>query len=98
VNTATPIDVASGQDVGSTATPSTAAVTTTSANDLVAAIFVNYDTATWTAGSGMTKRLDSDGSEVQDLAQVNAGSTGTRTATASVNGPTTAQIVALKPR
>jgi len=91
-----PIDVASGRDAGTTSTPVTDSVTTTGPSELVVALFVNFNSGSWTAGSGMTQRYNFDSNEAQDALQASAGSTGARTATNSTSGPTTAQIVVLR--
>ena len=96
VNQASPIDVSSGRDAGTTKTPTTDAVTTSGSNELVVALLVNFESGSWTAGSGMTRRYNFDSNEAQDLLQAAPGSTGTKTATNSVNGPTTADIVVLR--
>jgi len=96
VNQASPIDVSSGRYAGVTASPSTNAVTTTGANEMVVALFINFNSGSWTAGSGMTRRYDFDSNEAQDALQASAGGTGTRAATNSTSGPTTAQIVVLR--
>jgi Bacterial Ig domain len=96
VNQTSPIDVSAGRDAGTTAAPATPSVTTTAANDLVVAVFVNFDSGTWTAGSGMTKRYDFDSNEAQDALQATPGATGTKTATNTTSGPTTAEIVAIR--
>lgn len=96
VNAGSPIDASIGVSALSTATPTTASVTTSAANDMLVAFFVNYNFATWTPGSGMTSRYDFDGCTGQDTVQLAAGSTGTKTATASAFGPITAQMVALR--
>jgi hypothetical protein len=88
--------VSGGRDAGTTAAPTTPAVTTSGPNELVVALFVNFNSGTWTAGSGMSKRYDFDSNEAQDALQATPGATGTRTATDSVSGPTTADIVVLK--
>ncbi|HYW24871.1 MAG TPA: hypothetical protein VE953_11955, partial [Terriglobales bacterium] len=72
------------------------AVTTSGSNEMVVALFVNFDSGSWTAGSGMTRRYNFDSNEAQDVLQAGAGSTGTKTATISVIGPTTADIVVLR--
>jgi len=95
VNQASPIDVSSGRNAGTTGTPVTDAVTASGANEMVVALFVNFDSGSWTAGSGMTRRYNFDSNEAQDALQAAAGTTGTRTATHS-SGPTTAQIVVLR--
>jgi hypothetical protein len=96
VNTASPVDVSSGSYVGVTTAGSTNAVTTTAANDLVVALFIDYNSATWTAGAGTTKRYDFDGNTAEDAVQASPGSTGSKTATASASGALSAQIVALR--
>ncbi|TMC10751.1 MAG: hypothetical protein E6J41_07635, partial [Chloroflexi bacterium] len=96
VNQANPIDVSAGRDAGTTTTPTTPAVTTTAANDMVVALFVNFESGSWTAGSGMTRRYNFDSNEAQDALQATPGSTGTKTATNSSSGPMTAEIVALR--
>src|SRR5262249_49565341 len=96
VNQASPIDLSSGRYAGVTASPSTSAVTTTGSNEMVVALFINFNSGTWTAGSGMTQRYNFDSNEAQDAPQASAGSTGTKTATNSTSGPTTAQVVVLR--
>jgi hypothetical protein len=96
VNQTSPIDVSSGRDAGTTAAPITPVVTTTGANEMVVAMFVNWDSGSWTAGSGMTRRYNFDSNEAQDALQATAGSTGAKTATNTSSGPTTAEIVALR--
>ncbi|HSR22529.1 MAG TPA: fibronectin type III domain-containing protein, partial [Candidatus Eisenbacteria bacterium] len=96
VSQASPIDVSSGRYAGSTATPVTDSVTTSGPSELVVALFVNFASGSWTAGSGMTRRYDFDSNEAQDALQAAAGTTGSRTATSSTSGPTTAQIVVLR--
>jgi hypothetical protein len=96
VNQSSPIDVSSGRDAGTTTTPTTPAVTTSGPNELVVALFVNFQSGSWTAGSGMTRRYNFDSNEAQDALQAAAGTTGTRTATNSTSGATTAEIVALR--
>jgi hypothetical protein len=96
VNQASPIDVSSGRNAGTTRTPVTDAVTTSGPNELVVALFVNFESGSWTAGSGMTRRYNFDSNEAQDVLQAAAGSTGTKTATNSTSGPTTADIIVLR--
>jgi hypothetical protein len=96
VDQSNPIDVVSGRDAGVTAQPITDAVTTTAANDLVVAAFINYNYGSFSAGSGMTRRVNFDSLTVQDAPQAAAGSTGTKTATNTVSGRSTAQIVTLR--
>jgi hypothetical protein len=96
VNTTTPIDSFNGRDAGIVSSASTNSITTTQANDLVVALFINFQSATWTAGPGTTQRYDFDGNTAEDVVQASAGSTGAKSATASVAGPVSAQIVALK--
>jgi Bacterial Ig domain/Purple acid Phosphatase, N-terminal domain len=97
VNTTSPIDTIAGRDAGTTAAPTTPAISTTQANDLVLAGFIDYNTVSFTAGSGMTQRYNFDSNTIQDAAQAVAGSTGSKTATSSGSGPTGAIILALKP-
>ena len=49
-----------------------------------------------TAREWMTRRYNFDSNEAQDALQATPGSTGTKTATNTVNGPTTADIVVIK--
>jgi hypothetical protein len=97
VNTASPIDAIAARDAGTTSAPTTPAISTGQANDMVMAGFVNYNTISFTAGSGMTQRYNFDSNTAQDAVQAAAGTTGTRTATSSAPGPTAALILALKP-
>ncbi|HEY6203807.1 MAG TPA: Ig-like domain-containing protein [Candidatus Limnocylindria bacterium] len=96
VSTVSPIDIARGSDAGTTQTPTTDSVTTSGANALVVALFINDNVGSWTAGSGMTERVDFDGMLAQDVLQSTAGATGVKTATNSVSGPNAAQIVVLR--
>src|SRR5262249_56380171 len=75
VNQASPIDVSSGRYAGVTASPSTDAVTTTGTNEMVVALFINFNSGTWTAGSGMTQRYNFDSNEAQDALQAGAART-----------------------
>ena len=96
VNASAPIDVSAGRDAGTTSQPQTSGITTTSANDLVVAMFVNYNFGTWTAGPGMTGRYDFDSNLAEDGLAAAAGPVAPRTATNTTAGPTTAQVVALR--
>ena len=96
VNQTNPIDVSAARDAGTTKTPVTPSVTASGANELVVALFVNFDSGSWTAGSSMTKRYDFDSNEAQDALQAASGATGTKTATNTSSGPTTADIVAIR--
>jgi hypothetical protein len=96
VSQSNPIDVSAGRDAGTTTAPTTPSVTTSGANELVVALFVNFDSGSWTAGSGMTRRYNFDSNEAQDALQAAAGPTGTKTATNSSSGPMTAEIVAIR--
>ncbi len=96
VNTAAPIDAASGSYMGITNTPLTDSLGTTSANDLLVALFINFAYGGWTVGSGMIQRYDFDSNSAQDAVQANPGPTGRKAAVTSTVGPTTAQIVALR--
>ena len=96
VNQASPIDVSSGRYAGVVTSASTNAVTTTGPNEMVVALFIDYNAGSWTAGSGMTQRYDFDSNDAQDVLQASAGSTGAKSATNSTSGPVTAQIVALR--
>src|SRR5262249_27104505 len=95
VNQSRPIDVSAAADGGTTRTPLTPSVTTSGPNEPVVALFVNYQSGSWTAGSGMTRRYNFDSNEAQDALQAAPGATGTKTATSTVNGPTTADIVVI---
>ncbi len=96
VSRTAPIDVSSGRDAGITSAPVTDSVVTTAPGDLVVALFSNYNFGSWTAGSGMTQRYSFDSNTSQDALQAAAGATGTKTASSSVSGPTSAHIVALR--
>jgi hypothetical protein len=96
VNQTNPFDVFSGRDAGTTRTPTTDSVTTTGANELVVALFVNFNSGTYSPGSGMTERYDFDSNEAEDVVQAAAGPTGAKTTTNSSSGPMTADIVVLR--
>jgi hypothetical protein len=96
VNQASPIDVSAGRDAGTTTAPTTPSVTTTGPNELVVALYVNFESGSWTPGSGMTERYDFDSNEATDVVQASAGATGAKTSTNSSSGPTTAEIVVLR--
>jgi hypothetical protein len=96
VNQTSPIDVSASRNAGTTSAPTTPAVTTSGANEMVVALFVNFESGSWTAGSGMTRRYNFDSNEAQDALQATAGTTGTKTATSTVSGPMTADIVVLR--
>lgn len=98
VQAASPIDVIAGRDAGTTSTPVTSSITTTGANEMVVAVFINFAGGTWTAGSGMTTRFNFDGNTAQDALQATTGATGTKTATTSASGGIAAILLALRPR
>ena len=98
VNPNAPVDVAAGRDAGSTSSPSTPAVTTASPNEMLVALFIDWDYGTWTAGSGMTKRYDFDSLTAQDWVAAAAGPVPSKTTRSTASGPTTAQVVALRGR
>ena len=96
VNGAAPIDVSAAQAAGTTSTPATPQITTAYANDLMVAVFVDYNFGTWTAGSGMTQRFDFDSVTAQDALLPSSGPVGPKTATSTTTGPTAALVVALR--
>jgi len=97
VNPTSPIDAIAGRDAGTTAAPTTPAITTGRPNDMVVAAFIDYNTISFTAGSGMTQRYNFDSNTAQDGVQAAAGTTGTKTATSTGSGATAAMILAIKP-
>jgi N,N-dimethylformamidase beta subunit-like, C-terminal/Bacterial Ig domain/Purple acid Phosphatase, N-terminal domain len=98
VNSSNPIDAYSGRYGGTVSTATTDSVTTSQSNELVIALFINYNYSTFTAGTAMTKRYDFDGNSAEDAPQAAAGSTGARSMTASASGPMTAQIITVRGR
>jgi hypothetical protein len=96
VNASNPIDAFNGRFAGSVTSASTNAVTTGEANERVVALFINFNPASWAAGAAMTLRYDFDANGAEDAVQTAAGSTGTKSMTASASGPVTAQIVTLR--
>jgi hypothetical protein len=98
VSTTSPIDASSGRDAGSTSSPTTPAVTTSFTNEMLVALFIDWDYGTWTAGSGMTKRYDFDSLTAEDVVAGPAGAVPPKTATNTASGPSTAQIVTLRGR
>jgi hypothetical protein len=97
VSSSAPFDGYSGANAGVTRTPSTPALTTTSANDLIVALFTDYSFGSWTAGSGTTQRFNFDSNTAEDIVQSVPGSTGAKTATNSSSGATSAFLIALRP-
>jgi phosphodiesterase/alkaline phosphatase D-like protein len=98
VSPTAPVDAAAGRDAGSTSSPTTPNVTTSFSNEMLVALFIDWDYGTWTAGSAMTKRYDFDSLTAQDAASALPGSVPPKTATSTASGPTTAQIVTLRGR
>jgi hypothetical protein len=98
VNASAPIDVIAGRDAGVTAQPVTDSITTTGPNELLVTIFIDFDFGSWSAGPGLTRRVNFDSVTVQDGPQAAAGPTGTKTATNTSAGRMSAQILALRPR
>jgi large repetitive protein len=103
VDTSDPID-ASSIVAGNDSSPTAPSVTTTSANDLVVALFGSDSTGTFTPPSGMTERYDvhntsasGPGTEAADVAQASAGATGAKAATATASARWVAQLIALNP-
>jgi hypothetical protein len=97
VNTASPIDAAAGRYAGVGTSAGTPSVTTTQANDLVVAAFIDYNACSWTPAAGTTERYDFDGNSGDDFVQASAGSV-SKTATASTSGALSAQIIAIRGR
>jgi len=98
VDPTSPVDAAAAADAGVTGIPSTPSVTTTRADDMVVALFQDFQNGTWSAGSGMTGRFDFDSNFAEDAIQPAAGATGARTATNSTTGQMASEIVALRAR
>jgi hypothetical protein len=107
VNTASSIDAQNGQATPSALKHTTPSITTSAANGMVVTFHAMTSSATWTAPAGMTKVVDIASEAVPSNSgicllacwqfQPVAGSTGTRTATASNNpGTGNACIVALR--
>jgi hypothetical protein len=104
VDTTDPID-ASTAGAGNSSSPTAPSVTTTSANELVVALFGSDSTGTFTPPSGMTERYDvhntigpaAPATEAADVTQASAGATGAKTATATVSARWVAQLIALNP-
>ena len=96
VDPAAPIDAFAARDAGVTNTPTTGSIVTTVPNDLVVALFQDFDLGAWTPGSGMAGRYDFDSNLAQDSLQASAGPSGVKTATNAVSGQSAAMIVALK--
>lgn len=96
VDIASPIDAENGQ-LGSSTPP----VTTTVPGDMIVTFFSANNGGTWTPPLGMTERYDIRipfgfaSAEGADAYQLNAGETGSKTATDST--ASTASIIALKP-
>jgi hypothetical protein len=59
VNTVSPIDAIAGRDAGTTATPTTPAITTTQAKDMVVAAFINYYMADFTTSTATPRKTRS---------------------------------------
>ena len=108
VDTTNPIQVENGQTTASDLSHATASVTTTAANTMIVTTHSFSSSASWTPPAGMAEAFDvasntvpsSGGISIEGnyLSQASAGSTGTKTATAS-NNPDVgdAHILALKP-
>jgi hypothetical protein len=99
VDTSNPIDV-SGVATGNSTQPVAPSVTTTAANDLVVGLFASQANTSFTAPTGMAERYDvpnasGPSTEASDVAQANAGATGTKTATTGTSGKWAAELVAL---
>jgi inosine-uridine preferring nucleoside hydrolase len=107
IDTATPVDTANGQVLLSTGSVSAPTLTTTTAGDLLLSGFYGYHGNalgdSWTPPSGMaelgdTSNLASRSGSVDYAVQDAAGSTGTKTATASgAQDYAIATLVALRP-
>jgi hypothetical protein len=105
VDPTTPVDVNGGQANASSTTITAPSVTTTGTDDLLVGFFGVANGGTVTAVSPLTDRTYSAATGASNLTAIrgadeyalNAGSTGTRTATAGNAGVNIGQLVALKP-
>jgi hypothetical protein len=98
VDTSQPIAGAVGRYAGFGTSASTASLAGAPANSTLVAFFSNFAFGTWSAGSGLTERVQFDSNFVADVEQTSAGSTGTKSASNPSRGAMTAQLVALRPR
>ena len=107
IDTTTPVNVENGQATASALTHATPSVTTTVNNTLLVTAHSFSSSATWTPAGGMTEAVDGSSDAVPNaggislemsyVTQTSAGSTGTKTATASNDADTgVAQILALQ--
>lgn len=107
VDNSTPLDVTGTNNTGSGSSVTANAVTTVSANAQVVGVFAIDATATqtYTAPTGMTKRIDVGSAtgtptnvsvSLADVIQTSAGTTGNKSATASGTGTWAAHLFALK--
>ncbi|HLG04977.1 MAG TPA: autotransporter-associated beta strand repeat-containing protein, partial [Gemmatimonadales bacterium] len=106
VNTASVVDVETGQTTANALTHAAPSVTTTESYDMVVTAHSFSSSATWTAPSGMTEGVDVASNatpnavgialEMNYVVQASAGATGSKTATASNDSDVgVAQTVAL---
>ena len=88
-NTSSPLDTSLIGTFSADATPTASAITNAEANEMVITVFVSDGggtAPTWTAPSGMNERNDDTGATEDDVLQVASGTTGDKTATASLTG------------
>lgn len=108
VNSASPIDTSSVQEAASTATITAPSVTTSVANEVVAAFFdirtgttitspTNATTIQYTAGSSGQGAASRETQVAADKTQTIAGSSGSFSAAAAASGDTIGATVAIKP-
>lgn len=103
VKVAAPINVENGQTTASGTSHATPDVTTSVENARIVTMFAVSALATMTPPTGETERVEAGHAtrpgvlSINDEVQVGSGATGAKTATSSVAGAGTAQIVALAP-
>ena len=98
-NTSAPFDTSATGQFTADATPTASAITTAEANEMVMTVFFSAGdgtAGTWTAPSGMAERTDANALTHDDVLQVAAGTTGTKTATYSLTGDGFWVILAFK--
>ena len=98
VNTGSPIDVEGGGQSGTSASPQALSVTTSTANTMLYAMFLFFNSAVvWTDAAGMSTAVKADVILDDYAIQAAAGASGAKTAGANSADDWVAKMIALKP-
>lgn len=96
----TPVETSSGTSTSLGTSHAAPSLTTATNNEMLVGYFAAAALGTWTPPGGMTERIDLNETglsiETDDVVQVSAGASGSKTATITIAGPGIAQLLAIQ--